>query len=135
MHHISENGNTCKYFSLQKMVLNFLNNPEEKMMILTIPPSGLLTAMTHLTSAIKQKFTYFIRRVPEAVTMENLRTVLTFGDMAGKPIDELAVLMEGLFVPFLSNPGNQKGWPKVVADDVISHVRAFKSTVEQVSVI
>lgn len=65
--------------------------------------------------------------------MENLRSVLTFGDMSGKPIEDLSVLVEGVFVPLMSNPGNQVGWPKVVAQDVVSHVRSFKNTVDQVS--
>ncbi|KAJ8925640.1 hypothetical protein NQ315_009485 [Exocentrus adspersus] len=116
----------------KKMILNFLNNPTEKMLIMTIPTTGLLTPMTQFTATIKQKFTYFIRRTPEAVTMENFRSVLTFGDMGGKPVEELAVLMEGLFVPVLSNKDNQRGWPKVVAEDVVAHVRAFKGTVEQI---
>ncbi|XP_018562388.1 dynein beta chain, ciliary-like [Anoplophora glabripennis] len=116
----------------KKMILNFLNNPNEKMLIMTIPTTGLLTPMTQFSAAIKQKYTYFIRRVPQAVTMQNFRTVLSFGDMGGRPVEELAVLMEGVFVPLLSNPGNQRGWPKVVAEDVVSHVRDFKSNVEQI---
>lgn len=114
------------------MIINFFNNPNEKMLILTIPATGLLTPLKQITSIVKQKFTYFIRKEPAEVTMENFRKVLTFGDMGGKPVEELAVLMDGVFVPLLSNPKNQKGWPKVVAEDVISHVRSFKNTVDQV---
>ncbi|CAH1960837.1 unnamed protein product [Acanthoscelides obtectus] len=116
----------------RKMILNFFNKPTEKMLIMTIPTTGLLTPMTSFNNQIKQKFTYFIRKKEEAVTMENFRDVLAFGDMAGKPVDELAVLMEGVFVPIISNPKNQRGWPKVVTEDVVSHVRNFKNTVEQI---
>ncbi|CAH1116455.1 unnamed protein product [Phaedon cochleariae] len=116
----------------KKMILNFFNNPEEKMLFLTIPATGLLTPLTQFNNLIKQKFTYFIRKKKEIVTMQNFREVLTFGDMGGKPVDELIVLMEGIFVPVLSNPQNQKGWPKVVAEDVVSHVRNFKNVVDQI---
>nr|CAH7754609.1 unnamed protein product [Callosobruchus chinensis] len=116
----------------RKMILNFFNKPTEKMLIMTIPATGQLTPMTSFTNQIKQKFTYLIRKKEEVVTMENFREVLAFGDMAGKPVDELAVLMEGVFVPILSNPKNQRGWPKVVTEDVVSHVRNFKNTVDQI---
>lgn len=64
--------------------------------------------------------------------MENFRTVLIFGDMSGKPIEDMSILVEGVFVPLLSNSANQTGWPKVVSQDVITHVRAFKNTIDQV---
>lgn len=116
------------------MILNFFDNPDQKMLIFTIPVTGLLTVQTEFNNNIKQKFTYFIRSKKDVVTMENFRTVLTFGDMASKPIDELAVLVEGVFLPVLSNPANQIGWPKVVVDDVVAHIRNFKNTIGQVNI-
>ncbi|ERL93730.1 hypothetical protein D910_11016 [Dendroctonus ponderosae] len=115
----------------RKMILKFLDDPNQKMLLITIPSTGLLTPFTSFNAQIKQKFTYFIRKKPDAVTMENFRSVLTFGDMSGKPIEDLSVLVEGVFVPLMSNPANQVGWPKVVAQDVVSHVRTFKNTVDQ----
>ncbi|XP_028130568.2 dynein beta chain, ciliary-like [Diabrotica virgifera virgifera] len=117
----------------KKMIMNFLNNPEERMLLLTIPLTGQLTPLTSFTPQVKQKFTYFIRKKKEVVTMENFRDILCFGDMAGRPIEEMGILLDGVFVPVLSNVENQKGWPKVVANDVVSHVRSFKNTVEQVT--
>lgn len=114
------------------MILKFFNDPNEKMLLLTIPSTGLLTPLTSFSPIVKQKFTYFVRKRNEAVTMENFRQVVSFGDMGGRPIEELAVIMEGVFVPILSNPKNQEGWPKVVSDDVVAHVRTFKNTVDQV---
>lgn len=114
------------------MIVHFLNTPEEPLLILMTSSGGQLTPMTHFSSQIKSKASYFIRKKDEAVTLENFRDVLIFGDMAGKPVEELAVLVEEVFLPLLSNEGNQKGWPQVVADDVISHVQAFNNIVYQV---
>lgn len=114
------------------MIMKFFEDPEQKMLLMTIPTTGVLTPLTSFSPIVKQKFTYFIRKKKEPITMENFRKVVSFGDMGGKPIEELAVLMEGVFVPVLSNPSNQVGWPKVVSEDVVSHVRAFKNTVDQV---
>ncbi|CAH0551274.1 unnamed protein product [Brassicogethes aeneus] len=115
-----------------KIIMNFLDKPDQKMLLLTIPGSGLLTPYTTFNPQIKQKYSYFIRKKAEVLTMENFRDVVAFGDMAGKPIDELAVLLEGVFAPILSHPGNQKGWPKVVAKDVMQHVQDFRNIVEQI---
>lgn len=93
---------------------------------------GQLTPVTRFSSQIRSKASYFIRKKNETVTMENFRDVLIFGDMGGKPVEELATLVEEVFVPLLSNADNQKGWPQVVADDVINHVQAFNSIVYQV---
>ncbi|KAJ8945230.1 hypothetical protein NQ318_011210 [Aromia moschata] len=116
----------------KRIIVKFLDNPEEKMVLLTIPASGLLVPFSRFDPQIKQKFAYFIRRKKEEVTVKNIRDVLTYGDMSGKPIDELTVLMETVFVPLLCNPKNQRGWPRVVAEDVSAHVKAFKGTVEQI---
>lgn len=114
------------------MITKFFDDPNEKMLLMTVPATGVLTPLTSFSPIVKQKFTYFIRKKKEPITMENFRKVVSFGDMGGKPIEELAVLMEGVFVPILSNPKNQEGWPKVVCEDVVAHVRTFKNTVDQV---
>lgn len=114
------------------MIFKFFNDPKQPLLLITIPSTGLLTPCTSFNPQIKQKFTYFIRKLPEPVTMENFRKVLIFGDMSGKPIEDMSILVEGVFVPLLSNSANQTGWPKVVSQDVITHVRAFKNTIDQV---
>lgn len=101
-------------------------------MIITTTSAGLLTPFTQYNSQIRSKYTYFIKKKEEVVTVDNFADVVLFGDMAAKPIDELGVLLDTVLIPLLANPGNQKGWPQVVADDVVAHVRNFKNAVEQV---
>lgn len=125
-------NSNLKTYVLQKMINNFLDNPEAKLLILTMSAGGALTPLTKFTNVIRTKYTYFIKKVPEVVTMENFRQVIFFGDMAARPIEELSVILENVFLPVLSNPNNQKGWPKVVADDVEGHVRTFKNVIQQV---
>lgn len=117
----------------QRIIFNFLDKPSTTFLILTITTGGLLTPFAHFNSQIKGKWTYFIKKREGIVTMANFYDLVLFGDMAGKPIEELSVLLDTVFLPILSNPGNQKGWPQVVADDVVAHVRSFKNAVEQVS--
>lgn len=42
----------------------------------------------------KTKSVYFIKKREEAVTAENMKSLLIFGDMAPNPVEELSVLME-----------------------------------------
>ncbi|XP_066262344.1 dynein beta chain, ciliary-like [Euwallacea similis] len=116
----------------RKLILKFFEDPTQKMLLLTLPSTGLLTPFTSFNLQIKQKYTYFIRKKSEAITMENFRSVLTFGDVSGHPIEDLSVLVEGVFLPLMSNSANQVGWPKVVSQDVVTHVRAFKNTIDQI---
>lgn len=95
--------------------------------------AGLLQPVTEFPNNLKTKSCYFIRKKKEVITMENFRDVLMFGDMSPKPVEELAVLTEEVFVPILTNPANQKGWPKIVAEDVMKHIYSFRNNVYQVN--
>lgn len=42
----------------------------------------------------KHKVSYFLKRNPVEVTIDNFRDVIIMGDMSPKPIQELAILTE-----------------------------------------
>lgn len=42
------------------------------------------------------------------------------------------VLLLQVFVPLLSNPKNQRNWPRVVNDDVMKHIYELKNIVYEV---
>ncbi|KAL4703187.1 hypothetical protein ACJJTC_018259 [Scirpophaga incertulas] len=58
--------------------------------------------------------------------------MLIFGDLAPRIIDELAALVDEVFVPLLSNPLNHEGWPLVVSQDILKQIHNLKSTVYEV---
>ncbi|XP_022909837.1 dynein beta chain, ciliary-like [Onthophagus taurus] len=115
----------------KKLFMNFLDNGSVPMMIMYMAPSGLLTPSYTYPANMKSKGSYFIRRIPEILTVENMKQVLIIGDYSYKSVEELSVLTEDIFVPLLSNPKNHVGWPKVVAQDVQAHIEMFKNTVYQ----
>lgn len=57
------------------------------------------------------------------------------GDLAPRLIDELAALVDEVFVPLLSNPLNHEGWPLVVSQDILKQIHNLKSTVYEVWVL
>lgn len=58
--------------------------------------------------------------------------VFNAGDLAPRLIDELASLVDEVFVPLLSNPLNHEGWPLVVSQDILKQIHNLKSTVYEV---
>lgn len=75
---------------------------------------------------------YFIKKKPEPVPREECCNFLVYGDLATKAIDQLACLVDDVFVPLLSNEENYDDWPEIVAQDVQKQVHNLKSTVYQV---
>jgi hypothetical protein len=84
----------------QKYIHDFLQRPDIQVLVLAGSSSGVLQPMHSFPSASsRSKSCYFIRKTAEPVTKENFRNVLIFGDVAAKPVDQLAVVVQevGLF--------------------------------------
>ncbi|XP_049855418.1 dynein beta chain, ciliary-like [Schistocerca gregaria] len=115
-----------------KIVMDFLDKTTEYLLIVTVNTAGQLIPINSFPVNSKTKCCYFIKCYKEPVTSQNYQKVLLCGDMSSKPIDELSVLVAEVFVPLLSNPGNHRGWPKVVAEDIQRHIHELKSIVYEV---
>lgn len=102
------------------------------MMIIYLHMSGALIPLLGFPPNPKQKFSYFVRKKPEEITEENISEMLIIGDMSNKPIEELAILVDEVFVPILLNPENQVGWPSVICEDVATQVQNFSNIMYQV---
>ncbi|KAK4884537.1 hypothetical protein RN001_000808 [Aquatica leii] len=115
-----------------KVIFNFLNKADAPRLIMIINTSGQLLPTTEFPNNVKSKSSYFIRKSKEIITKENIRQVLLIGDMSPRPVEEVAALVEDMFLPLLSNPANQAGWPAIVASDIAKHAFAFKNKVYQI---
>lgn len=62
-----------------------------------------------------------------------LHQSLVFGDMSGSPIEDLAVVLDEVLYPMLSNPDNQVGWPEIIKKDVDSHFQELRNVIAEVS--
>lgn len=117
---------------LQFVVMEFLERTTSDVLVMTLSPAGVLTPVLGFPTNAKTKSSYFIRKRKEPVTRDNLRDLLIFGDMAPRPVDELAVLVDEVFMPLLVNPVNHRGWPTVVAEDVKKHLYGLKCDLYEV---
>lgn len=55
-----------------------------------------------------------------------------YGDLSAGPIDDLAVIVDEVFYPIISNPRNQEGWPDVIKKDVDSHFQDLRNIITEV---
>ena len=66
-----------------------------------------------LPTALKKKAVYFLKPSEMTVTKENVSTLLR-GDLSYAPVQSVSALVDGVFLPLLSNRGNSSNWPAVV---------------------
>ena len=122
----------------------FLERGDRRILVISLNSNGQLTPMTTFPATNKNKAVYFIKRNPEAVKKENIKTLLMFGDVSQIPLDQLSYLVESVstkyfylfyyyfvkvLIPLISNPNNNDKWPQVVTEDVVRHVGRFKGEV------
>ncbi|XP_072155544.1 dynein beta chain, ciliary isoform X1 [Bemisia tabaci] len=116
----------------RNVVFDFLDKPEVNVLIISQNIAAQLIPANSFPVNLKTKGAYFVKKSKTVVPKEDIQQYLIFGDMASKPIEQLASLVDEVFVPLLSNKGNHRNWPAVVAQDVSQHVHSLKSTVYQV---
>ncbi|XP_049809049.1 dynein beta chain, ciliary [Schistocerca nitens] len=116
----------------RQIVMDFLNKPEPMMLLVMQNNAAQLSVASAFPLSLKNKSAYFVKRARTPVPREDINSFLILGDLAARPIEQLAALVDEVFVPLLSNPGNSRAWPKVVAQDIQRHVHSLQSTVYQV---
>ncbi|KAL4716849.1 hypothetical protein ACJJTC_012660 [Scirpophaga incertulas] len=111
---------------------DFVDNPQPTLLVVVLTHALQLMPVTTFPCYLKNKGVYFVKKKPDAVPKENCSEMLIFGDLAPRIIDELAALVDEVFVPLLSNPLNHEGWPLVVSQDILKQIHNLKSTVYEV---
>lgn len=74
--------------------MRFLDTPEEMFLTVQLSPAGVLMPFLEIPATARTKTSYFAKRSPVEITRQNYRDVLMPGDMAPRPVEELAVLVE-----------------------------------------
>ncbi|XP_063821324.1 dynein beta chain, ciliary-like [Ostrinia nubilalis] len=114
------------------VVDQFLNQPLPLLLVVVLTNANQLVPVVSFPCNLKNKSCYFVKSMPDVVPKEGCGEMLIYGDLAPKLIDELASLVDEIFVPLLSNPINHEGWPIVVSQDILKQIHNLKSTVNEV---
>ncbi|XP_065217396.1 dynein beta chain, ciliary [Planococcus citri] len=114
------------------MVTDFLERKDELILIISQNAAVQLVASNNFPVCLKNKAAYFVKKQRCSITKDNVTQMIIFGDMATKPIEQLAGVVDEIFVPLLSNSTNQHTWAKPVTLDLKQHMHGLKNTVYQV---
>ncbi|KAI5645013.1 dynein heavy chain and region d6 of dynein motor domain-containing protein [Phthorimaea operculella] len=111
---------------------DFVSKPFPLLLVVTLTHTAQLVPVISFPCYLKNKAVYFVKKKPDVIPKEDCAHHVIFGDLAPRLIDELAALVDEVFVPLLSNPLNHEGWPLVVSQDILKQIHSLKSTVYEV---
>ena len=60
---------------------------------------------------------------------DNVDAQVIYGDFGDVPLEHLSVLAQEVFLPMLTNPRNQVGWPEVITKEVVENLHKFIANV------
>ncbi|CAG9135931.1 unnamed protein product [Plutella xylostella] len=111
---------------------DFVDKPMPILLVVVLTHAAQLVPVVSFPCYLKNKAVYFVKKRADVIPKENCSDFVIFGDLAPRLIDELAALVDEVFVPLLSNPLNHEGWPLVVSQDILKQIHSLKSTVYEV---
>ncbi|GIY35611.1 dynein beta chain, ciliary [Caerostris darwini] len=113
---------------------HFLDDPNGEVIFVAEASGGLLhlyssSANLPFAAGKQQKAAYFLK-VPGAVaTAENMRQVISCGDLFSSTVEQLQAFLDYAVIPILCNPACHEGWAKEQAKDLLTNVRSLRSVV------
>ena len=114
-------------------VIEFWEKKEVKQLIFVWDQKSQLDPVYEFPTSLKMKGVYFIKPTADMViTKDNIKTLIK-GDVAPSRVDALANLMDGFFLPMLSNDTNTSLWPNVVCTDIAGHAESVQGQASVVS--
>ncbi|GAX83887.1 hypothetical protein CEUSTIGMA_g11312.t1, partial [Chlamydomonas eustigma] len=109
--------------------VSFLDTPSV-MRLLVFVDGKELTATNKPPGKFKQKKTlYFIKSSPAKLDNDSIRKNVIIGEIGENPLETLAVVAQDVFMPLLTSPANQQGWPDVVAKEVTENMHKYVSNI------
>ena len=80
------------------IIKDFLEKPEQMMLILCVTPAGLLQPGLQFSPSGKTKAVYFIKRAQAAIVTDNVKSQLMFGDLSYSPLDQMSSLIDDVSI-------------------------------------
>ena len=66
----------------------------------------------------RKKTLCFLKLSETEISPDNVDAQVIYGDFGDVPLEHLSVLAQEVFLPMLTNPRNQVGWPEVITKEV-----------------
>ena len=93
------------------------------------PPSTPSTQTTNPPDKFKKKALCFLKLAPVKLDPDNVDSKVIFGDFGDAPLEHLSTVAQEVFLPVITNPRNQHGWPEVITKEVMENMHKFIASV------
>ncbi|XP_063367395.1 dynein beta chain, ciliary-like [Cydia amplana] len=113
------------------ILYRWFENKKSPILVFRMNTAGLLTCSLTFPPISRGKMVYFLRTAEESLTSANFRKNVTLGEMSGNVLMDLSIMADEVIGPLLCNPENQRGWPKIVRNDMKRHVDELRSLMHQ----
>jgi dynein heavy chain len=113
----------------RQTIMEFLDKSEPVSLIIYQNQQSQLFPSHDFPPSTKTKSVYFVKKEKTTVSNQNMKNVLTFGDLSYTPLEQLSALVDDVLLPLLGNSSNHGDWPSVVCQDVMRHVQELKNSV------
>ncbi|KAM4697873.1 dynein axonemal heavy chain 11-like [Rhinophrynus dorsalis] len=114
----------------QRLLQDLLEAAEHRRLVLFTGPGGTLHAADEQSSiSWKTKLFCVVKKMPKRIPNTDFIQELALGEVSYLILEQLPVLISEVLLAILSNPRNYTDWPRVVLQDVRSHVEKLKCKV------
>ncbi|CBY35186.1 unnamed protein product, partial [Oikopleura dioica] len=117
----------------RKDFLEFLEKRDRVWIGVLLLPSGQLATVFEPPSTSKNKGVFFFKREEEPVPKEDIKNLVTFGDLSALPLDQFGAFVDDIMDDILVHQDMATSWPKVVSGDVQSSMNKLKSEVYEIT--
>ncbi|XP_060805137.1 dynein beta chain, ciliary [Amyelois transitella] len=113
------------------ILFRYFDMPKYDIIVFRMNTAGLLTCATNFPPISRGKMVYFLRNIDDKITQANFRKLITIGEISGNVLMDISVMADEVIGPLLCNPENQKGWPKIVRNDMKRHINDLRNLMTQ----
>ena len=78
------------------ILMEFLEKAENRFLCVYVNQQGQMMPTIDFPTASKAKAVYFIKRKADVIKKDNLKTLLSFGDMSYTPLDHLTSMVDAV---------------------------------------
>jgi len=101
---------------------SFWKESETQRLIVYFKDADLI-ATTNPPDKFKKKALCFLKLAPVKLDPDNVDSKVIFGDFGDAPLEHLSTVAQEVFLPVITNPRNQHGWPEVITKEVMENIQ------------
>lgn len=87
------------------------------------------TASIQPPAKYKKKAMFFVKTDSCTLTPDNMGDKVAYGDTGEAPLETLSSVAMHVFLPLLTSPNNQVGWPDVLSKEVSDSLHKFTANI------